>query len=127
MFENCQLYFCEVRPRSMKLSHLITNYVKLLLVSFTQPLAGKLDVSLTRYEVACCDSDVSLHQCRVSPIEQKHIWCDRVYKSPHVHCPPNGQNPRPLPPEWLQSAGREDFNMFEWSFMLLGWRVIFYK
>lgn len=42
----------------------------------------KLYVSLTRYEVACCDGNISLHQCRISPVEKKkkkkHIWFDRI-------------------------------------------------
>lgn len=32
-------------------------------------------VSLTRYEVACCDGNISLHQCRISPIGNTHlVW-----------------------------------------------------
>lgn len=42
------------------------------------PMETNLYLSLTRYEVACCDGNISLHQCRISPVKKKQkthlIW-----------------------------------------------------
>lgn len=38
-------------------------------ISFWGHLNSSSCVSLTRYEVACCDGNVNFHQCRVSPVK----------------------------------------------------------
>lgn len=38
-------------------------------ISFWGQLNSSSCVSLTRYEVACCDGNVSFHPCRVSPVK----------------------------------------------------------
>lgn len=42
-------------------------------LSFSKHYLFKLHVSLTRYEVACCDGNISLHQCRISPVKKNTL------------------------------------------------------